>query len=292
MARVARGPYKPFAFPAGAVFGSLTCIEWRQRTSPGGHRQYAPWMRCVCGHEGFSSKAGLVSGKTKRCEDCKNKAASPPIKYGPKKPFPFNIGDKFGDLTCTGWAPKNKGYHPRMLCRCGWEGLMQRSNVLKGASTRCNSCAKRKAVETRWEKYGYYRICPDAAQRDRLLDRISAIIMRCTNPRSPTYPDYGGRGITVHPAWVENRVEFLRYLVGLDGWDQPELQLDRIDNNGGYVPGNLRFVTRSENMANKRRITAREVEALKQRVAVLEAENADLRHRASGPEESLHDPHG
>jgi hypothetical protein len=97
------------------------------------------------------------------------------------------------------------------------------------------------------------------------------------------YPDYGGRGITVYQGWVENRVEFLRYLVGLDGWDRPELQLDRIDNNRGYAPSNLRFVSRSVNMSNKRRITAREVESLRQRIATLEAENADLRHRLLRP---------
>jgi hypothetical protein len=83
-------------------------------------------------------------------------------------------------------------------------------------------------------------------------------------------------------------VEFLRYLVGLDGWDQPALQLDRIDNNGGYVPGNLRFVTRSVNMANKRRITAREVVEFRRRIEALEAENADLRHRLRRAEEPLH----
>ena len=141
-------------------------------------------------------------------------------------------------------------------------------------------------------RLGFEQVCPDVAHRERLLTRISSIISRCTNPDNAVYPDYGGRGITAYPAWVEDRVEFLRYLVGLDGWDQPELQLDRIDNNGGYVPGNLRFVTRSENMSNKRRITAREVEVLKQRVAVLEAENADLRHRASWPEKPVHDSHG
>jgi hypothetical protein len=177
-----------------------------------------------------------------------------------------------------------------MRCSCGWEGSVHRSNIVRGATTRCDKCAKRKAIETRWEQKGYFSVCPDRAHRDRLLDRISAIIIRCTNPQSQTYPDYGGRGITVHPAWVENRVEFLRHLVELDGWDQPQLQLDRIDNNGGYVPGNLRFVTRSENGKNKRRYSARAIEELNKKIAVLEAENADLRHRLRRAEKSLHHP--
>lgn len=129
---------------------------------------------------------------------------------------------------------------------------------------------------------GFEAVCPDAAHRERLLTRISAIVSRCTNPHNAAYPDYGGRGITVHPKWVSDRVEFLRYLVELDGWDMPEYQLDRINNDKGYQPKNLRFVTRSANMSNKRKIKAREVEALKRRVHELENENADLRHRLRG----------
>lgn len=211
------------------------------------------------------------------------------VERGPKKPFPFAVGTVFGELTCVRWGKHWGYYNPWMRCSCGWEGFVVRQNVLAGRSTRCDRCAKRKAVETRWERRGYYAICPDNTHRDRLLDRISAIIVRCTNPAATTYPDYGGRGITVHPEWLEDRTAFLRYLVSLPGWDQPQLQLDRIDNNGGYVPGNLRFVTRSENMANKRKITARSVEVLKRRIAALEAENADLRHRLRRAEESLHD---
>ena len=204
---------------------------------------------------------------------------------GPSKPFPFEVGAVVGELTCLRWERKTTGgFHPVMQCSCGWSGFVDRYNIVAGRTTRCDACAKRKAVETRWERKGYFAVCPDRGHRDRLLDRISAIIVRCTNPRSSVYPDYGGRGITVYTEWVANRVEFLRYLVGLYGWDNPELQLDRTDNSKGYEPGNLRFVSRSVNMANKRRITAREVVEFKRRIATLEAENADLRHRLRGAE--------
>lgn len=215
---------------------------------------------------------------------------------GPSKPFPFAVGAVIGELTCIGWERRPSGaewnrkhaYQPKMRCSCGWEGFVDRTNIRGGRTTRCNSCAKEKATKTRMDRAGYIAVCPNAGHRARLQDRISAIIIRCTNPNNAVYPDYGGRGITVHPAWVADRVEFLRYLVGLDGWDKPELQLDRIDNQQGYVPGNLRFVTRSINMSNKRKIKARDVEALKQRIERLEAENADLRHRLRRAEKSLH----
>lgn len=217
---------------------------------------------------------------------------------GPSKPFPFETGHVFGELTCLGWerrphGPEWKGkfnYQPKMRCSCGWEGFVERANLRGGRTTRCNDCAKKKSTATRMARAGFAAVCPDAAHRDRLLDRISAIVVRCTNPNSVVYPDYGGRGITVHPAWLGSRVEFLRYLVGLAGWDVPELQLDRIDNNRGYEPGNLRFVTRSQNMSNKRKIKARDVEGLKLELRRLEAENADLRHRLRRAEKLLHDP--
>lgn len=215
------------------------------------------------------------------------------VERGPSKPFPFGIGAVVGELTCLRWERKydksgRSCFHPVMRCSCGWEGVVHRSNVQRGATTRCDRCAKRKAIETRWAQKGYFAVCPDRVHRDRLLDRISAIIVRCTNPDSTVYPDYGGRGITVYGPWLKDRVKFLKYLVSLKGWDKPELQLDRIDNDRGYTPDNLRFVTRGENMANKRKIKARDVERLKLELQRLEAENADLRHRLRRAKKQIH----
>jgi hypothetical protein len=57
----------------------------------------------------------------------------------------------------------------------------------------------------------------------------------------------------------------------LDGWDKPELELDRIDVNKGYEPDNLRFVTRAENQRNRRsmRDMQKLVDELKAEVAKL-----------------------
>lgn len=214
------------------------------------------------------------------------------VERGPAKQFPFPIGAVFGELTCVRWERQGSMYNPIMRCSCGWEGFVHRSNIKQGRSTRCRSCAFKAAINTRYYTKGYFDACPDIKHRDRLLNRISAIITRCTNPNSGVYPDYGGRGITVHPAWLADRVEFLRYLVSLDGWDKPVLQLDRRDNERGYAPGNLRFVTRSENGKNKRRYSARAIEVLNKRIAALEAENADLRHRYGGAAQSLHGTDG
>jgi len=83
-----------------------------------------------------------------------------------------------------------------------------------------------------------------------LLDRLSAIKRRCTNPDDPHYADYGGRGITLEPE-LADPAAFLRYIKTLPGYDVPGMEIDRIENNSGYVRGNIRFATRDQNLANR-----------------------------------------
>lgn len=162
------------------------------------------------------------------------------------------------------------GWTPYCQCSCGWEGVVMRDNLTKGRSTRCDACAKKKASTKRWWKYR--EAMPDDLHRERLLNRLSAIITRCRCPTYRHYPSYGGRGIDVFQGWVDDRFSFLRYVQTLPGWDNPSLQLDRTDNDGNYEPGNIRFVTPSENAFNKRKANV-----LSQRIIELEKENAELR---------------
>lgn len=91
----------------------------------------------------------------------------------------------------------------------------------------------------------------------RLFFIVRNAIARCTNPDWPRYADYGGRGINVHRPWLEDKTKFIDYLCTLPGHDDRDLVLDRTNNNKGYRPGNLRFVTRSESQFNRRRFSHR-----------------------------------
>ncbi|MBO0736547.1 MAG: hypothetical protein J2P48_08265 [Alphaproteobacteria bacterium] len=72
---------------------------------------------------------------------------------------------------------------------------------------------------------------------------------RCGNPNRPDYKFYGGRGITVCDRWRQSFSAFLDDV----GECPPGYSLDRIDNERGYEPGNVRWATRTQQMRNSRR---------------------------------------
>lgn len=74
---------------------------------------------------------------------------------------------------------------------------------------------------------------------------------RCLNPRHKRYASYGGRGIRVYPAWLKYE-PFRDYVLTHLGPRPEGMSLDRIDNDLGYVPGNLRWATDSIQQKNRR----------------------------------------
>lgn len=190
-----------------------------------------------------------------------------------KHPNP-SVGDRFGELTVRGFVVGVRGGLLRVIVQCSCGAPRHEagiSNLRSGRSTRCMRCAAVASRDTRTSKekryLRYAGVLPDDKHRRRLLNRISAIMQRCHNPRSKNYAGYGGRGILVHAPWraADGRADFLRYLLTLDGWDNPHLELDRRDNNRGYEPGNLRFIERRKNARNKRTVASlqREIDSLR-----------------------------
>jgi len=84
----------------------------------------------------------------------------------------------------------------------------------------------------------------------KLDDKYYNMLKRCNNEDHKDYVNYGGRGIQVCDEWMKSKKVFVVWCY--DNGFEEDLEIDRIDNNGNYEPGNVRFVTRTVNRNNRR----------------------------------------
>lgn len=80
----------------------------------------------------------------------------------------------------------------------------------------------------------------------------ASIVQRCENSNNKSYNNYGGRGITFWPEWRASFSVYHAYVAANLGPRPPGMTLDRIDNDKGYEPGNVRWATRSVQNSNRR----------------------------------------
>jgi hypothetical protein len=88
-----------------------------------------------------------------------------------------------------------------------------------------------------------------------LYETWSSIKQRCYNRNNKDFKYYGGRGIGLSKEWYNNFELFYNYIIENLGL-RPTKQhsIDRIDNNEHYVPGNLKWSTKSEQVNNRRKV--------------------------------------
>jgi hypothetical protein len=118
-----------------------------------------------------------------------------------------------------------------------------------------------------------------------LYPRWNAIIQRCCNPNNPNYNNYGGRGVVVCEDWMppqthgfvnfvndmilnypelfdtngyfKSNQDICRYLratsqISATFSGTPRITFDRINNDGGYIISNTRWVTYKVQVMNRR----------------------------------------
>lgn len=75
----------------------------------------------------------------------------------------------------------------------------------------------------------------------------SQIVERCFNRKHPKYKRYGGRGIGMYLGWRDSFKEFLYYMGPRPG---KGYSIGRVNNDKGYVPGNVRWETPEQQARN------------------------------------------
>lgn len=149
------------------------------------------------------------------------------------------VGARFGRLVVEGEETRHNGTRAApCLCDCGERATPLLSNLLGGRSTSCG-CARRE-----------YRPTTHGDTGTPLYWVWHAMHGRCRLVTDKNYHNYGGRGITVCAEW--RTYEGFRAWANTSGY-APNLEIDRIDTNGSYLPGNCRWITRKANSRNQRR---------------------------------------
>jgi len=159
------------------------------------------------------------------------------------KKIKLQIGDKFNRLTIIKEVEKKNNSNRRVecLCTCGTSKQYVLSSVLNGYSKSCG-CLQKERASTSNKIHGL--------SWTRIQRIWTDMLKRCYNEKSISYRNYGGRGIVVCDEWRSSFDCFQKWAFS-NGYEE-HLQIERKDVNGNYNSENCKFVTRHDNMMNRR----------------------------------------
>lgn len=157
-------------------------------------------------------------------------------------------GQVFGKLMVLHYAGKNCSKSSLWAAQCSCEEqslvVVRGGNLKNGHTQSCGCHMVFRATEGNTD-HGLAK----RGKHHYLYGVYNDILRRCYNHTRPEYARYGGRGIRVLFSGVE---EFVSYVESSLGGRPDGCSLDRIDNDGNYEPGNLRWATRKTQNRNQR----------------------------------------
>lgn len=170
------------------------------------------------------------------------------VKISPRRRtsrLPIVIGQQFGRLTVTRLL---LGIGTRRAsavceCQCGNRRIVALSQLRSGGTRSCG-CLRREYVAAKNKKHG------EGSRTQRTPEYVvwKRMRQRCNDPGTHQWANYGGRGIKIDPRWDD----FATFLADVGRKPGRGYTIDRIDNDGDYAPGNVRWATAKEQSRNKR----------------------------------------
>ena len=152
------------------------------------------------------------------------------------KTLPPQMGQRFGSWTVLLERAKKikngkKSMETYALCKCdcGRIKAVQTHHLRNKSSTRCSNC-------NRSTKHGL--------ARTYLASTIHNIRQRCNNPSCPDYPWYGAKGRECRLNGPQDILDDIGHR------PTPKHSVDRIDTEGHYEKGNIRWATKPEQSRN------------------------------------------
>lgn len=166
-------------------------------------------------------------------------------------------GQVFGRLTVLREATPRpiSGSRWHCVCSCGNTKIAMTRKLKSGKAKSCGCLTNEWVasfggafVDKAMEKVRKHGHANGYKQTSEYMS-WTAMRQRCLNPNGRHWDSYGGRGIGFHEAWSD----FAVFLAYMGPKPTPKHTLDRMDENGNYEPGNVRWATKTEQgQENKR----------------------------------------
>jgi hypothetical protein len=150
--------------------------------------------------------------------------------------FIDRTGMRYGRLTVCNRQGTNalRKVMWECLCDCGNRTVVTSGSLVTGNTTSCGCFLKETITKHGGTGKGSY-------------NTWRAMMRRCYTPTDKDYPRWGGSGVVVYAPWHD----YVTFAADV-GEPQGAETFDRIDTNGSYVPGNVRWATPTVQARNAR----------------------------------------